>query len=55
MEILCVFLFLCVIVMGITCIYLSYKSQKESDELRKEINELKSQIEGYENKGSLEK
>lgn len=47
MEILCIFLFLCVIAIGITCIYVSNKSQKESDELRKEINQLKSQIDGY--------
>ena len=44
MEILCAFLFLCVIAMAITCIYVSNKSQKENDELRKELNELKSQI-----------
>jgi hypothetical protein len=47
MEILSAFLFLCVIVTGFTCIYVSYKSQKENEELRKEINELKSQIDGY--------
>jgi len=47
MEILCVFLFLCVIAMEITCIYASNKSQKENEELRKEINQLKSQIDGY--------
>ena len=43
MEILCAFLFLCVIAMAITCIYVSNKSQKENEELRKEINKLKSQ------------
>ena len=47
MEILCAFLFLCVIAMTITCIYVSNKSQNENNELRKEINELKSQIDGY--------
>ena len=47
MEILCAFLFLCVIAIGFTCIYVSYKSQKENEELRKEINQLKSQIDGY--------
>ncbi len=49
MEILCAFLFLCVIAMAITCIYVSNKSQKENEELRKELNELKSQIYSYEN------
>lgn len=49
MEILCAFLFLCVIAMAITCIYVSYKSQKENEELRKEINQLKSQIDSYGN------
>lgn len=47
MEILCAFLFLCVIAMGSTCIYVSYKSKNENEELRKEINQLKSQIDCY--------
>lgn len=47
MEFLSVFLLLCVIAMVITCIYVSNKSQKEKEELRKELNKLKSQIDGY--------
>lgn len=49
MEILCAFLLLCVIAMAITCIYVSNKSQKENEELRKELNELKSKIDSYGN------
>lgn len=49
MEILCAFFLLCAIAMAITCIYISNKSQKENEELRKEINQLKSQIDSYGN------